>query len=155
MMKIMRRGILPALLIVLASGGTMPQAQARDVQYNQRLTNVVNDLHNNAQRFQDRMRDVLNQSRINNTNAEDDINDLAKRFEDHTNSLKDTINDNQRLQGEARRVIDDAATIQKFLDAHPRLRSSVQSEWNAVQTNLDELRNFTPQSMRNRPGVWR
>ncbi len=159
MMKMMRRAILPALLVVLAGGGMEAQAQFRrdsQPQYGRQFEQVVNNLDSNFKRFQDRVDRELDRSRLDNTNQEDNINQQMRDFRSLTKDLRDTVNDNDRLQGQLRQVLNRGQRLQTFLDRHPRLRASVQSEWTAVRTNLNQLQNIADRTPRgSSSGSWR
>ena len=153
MMSMMKRAILPALLLVMASSGISVQAQTggifrrnqdrnQDIEYSQRTRQTVDRMQSNVDRLQKNMDRFLDRSRLDGTNQEDKINDLFKNFRNAANRLEDRVNDDRAPQGEFRELFSRWRQIEALAQRSPNLARAVQGDLNTVRADIDQLKNM-------------
>lgn len=143
MIKVMRKAILPALLVVLTSGGMSAQAQYRRApvsEYSQQMVRVVDRIDLDAKRLQENVDRFLDRGRLDGTNREDEINEKFKRLRDAANRLKDRVDDERAPDGEVRDLYSSWKDVESFIQRNPNVARNVQRDLEVMNTNLNQLR---------------
>jgi glutamine synthetase type III len=157
MMSMMKRAILPALLLVMASSSISVQAQTggifrrnqdrnQDTEYSQRTRQAVDSLQRKVNTLQEKMDRLLDRSRIDGTRGEDKINELFKNFRNAANRLEDRVNDDRAPQGEFRELFNRWSQIENFTRNHPNIARTLRSDLNTVRADMEQLQNMISNS---------
>ena len=135
---------LPAL--AAAQGSNDPWGRNRNDgsngrydRYDQRnLREVAKRVNDRSKDFQRHLDSALDHSRYDNSRREDRINDTARDFRDAASAFKDRIGngrDVNRAEGEARRLLQLGAQIERFVSRN-RLDSRSDSDWSQISQDL-------------------
>jgi hypothetical protein len=138
-----RETITLALVCALVGLTTVAQAQTRDYQRSDRYDNrqasqIVARLDQRATRFQTTVERAVQQSGMNNTRREDKITQFVTDFRTAITQLRAGINRNEASNADVQTVLDRAARIDAFLQAHQGL-TGVDNDWQMLRSDLDSL----------------
>ncbi|MFL6216462.1 MAG: YMGG-like glycine zipper-containing protein [Blastocatellia bacterium] len=142
-MNRIRETIALALVCALLGLTTVAQTQTRDWQRSDRYDNrqagqLVARIDQRAARFQTTVERAVRQSRMDNTRREDKITQFVTDFRESITQLRASVNRNQASNADVQMVLDRAARIDAFLQAHQGL-TGVDSDWQMLRTDLDSL----------------
>ena len=143
-MNKIRETIALALVCALIGLTTGAQAQTRswwqrsDRYDNRQAGQIVARLDQRAARFQTTVERAIAQSRMNNTRREDKITQFVTDFRQSITQLRASVNRNNASNNDVQIVLDRAARIDAFLQAHQGL-TGVDSDWQMLRSDLDAL----------------
>ncbi len=119
--------------------GTMPT----DTSVGHRLSDtqmqqLVRRIENRSDRFRNSLERALDRGNFRNTATEDEINRQLRDFEFATDQLRDNFDRRQATSIHAQNVLERAALLNQFMARH-QLDGSVQSDWNLLRGDLNQL----------------
>src|SRR6185369_11547864 len=138
-----RETIVLALVCALLGLPAVAQTQARwwqrtDRNDNRQASQIVARIDQRAARFQTAVERAVTNSRMDNTRREDKITQFVSDFRQAIAQLRTSANRDQASAADVQAVLDRAARIDAFLQAHQGL-TGVDSDWQALRTDLDSL----------------
>jgi hypothetical protein len=138
-----RETIALALVCALVGLTTVAQAQTqypRSDRYgdSRQASQIVARLDQHATRFQTTVERAVRQSGMNNTRREDKITQFVTDFREAITQLRASVNRDQASNADVQAVLDRAARIDAFLQAHQGL-TGVDNDWQMLRTDLDAL----------------
>jgi hypothetical protein len=125
-------------LTTVAQGQTRYWQQRSDRYDNRQGGQIVARIDQRAARFQTTVERAIAQNRMNNTRREDKINQFVTDFREAITQLRTSVNRNQASNNDVQMVLDRAARIDAFLQAHQGL-TGVDSDWQMLRSDLDTL----------------
>ena len=148
-MNMIKRVSLMALLVVVASGSTVSQAQAQFYPRNDRyqrddvrneLGNLLNDIKNQSDRFARELDRALDRSRLNNREREDRLNDLAKDLKDQAKRVRDRFNNRNLQRGDIQQLVDLGNRMDVAMRSTRQISNGdIRYEWAQLRNNLSQL----------------
>src|SRR5690349_18515816 len=137
-----RGTIALALVCALVGLTTVAQAQTQyprsDRNDNRQASQIVARLDQRAARFQTAVERAVQQSGMNNTRREDKIMQFVTDFRQAITQLRASVNRSDASNADVQTVLDRAARIDAFLQAHQGL-TGVDSDWQMLRSDLDAL----------------
>ncbi|MBV9209509.1 MAG: hypothetical protein JOZ52_02705 [Acidobacteria bacterium] len=131
---------LPALAAAQGGYGTYGRNDRRnDDRYDQRrLRDSTRRLKSLSEDFRKHLDSALDRSRYDDSRREDNINNTARNFEDAADNLKDRADDRNlsRSSGEARRVLQLGAQLDRFMERTRLSDGRVNSDWSRIRQEL-------------------
>lgn len=158
----MRSIILPTLLTVIATGGTIPQAQAAQAHtqvqnqqtlafaYSVRVVRIVERIKSNSDRLQKNVDSFLDRSRLDGSNREDNINDKLKKFRDTADDLNSRIDDRDSPEGKFRELFSRWQDVENVLQRSPGIARNFQRDLDTMRSDLNQLRDMMGTKWRRR-----
>ncbi|HEY9605909.1 MAG TPA: hypothetical protein V6C85_30160 [Allocoleopsis sp.] len=151
MMNTMKKVTLVALLVAVASAGSMAQANAQ-IWNNNRNNNRVDNIRNEFQDYLNRIsqeadsfasgidRD-LDRSRLNNKNAEDQINQLAKDIKRYARNAKNNFDRQRPVRDDVQQLLDASDRMDAFLRrTRISLSRDTERSWSDLRNDTNRLR---------------
>jgi outer membrane lipoprotein SlyB len=130
------------LSIVLALAGLATVAQAQlprdDRTDNRQVGQIIARIDQRAARFQNSVERAVTQSRMDNTRREGKINEFVTDFRQAIAQLRTNTTRRQATDADVQRVLESAARIDAFLQAHQGL-TGVDNDWRMLRSDLDSL----------------
>lgn len=111
--------------------------------YNRNLRATIQNLKNNAKRFEDRVDDIDDRDRWGNRSSRNNLENLANRFKSATDRLEDEYDDRGDYNDsydEVRNVLNIGQQLDREI-SRARVSSSIRSDWNRIEADLRVLAN--------------
>lgn len=151
MMNMMKKVTLVALLVAVASAGSMAQANAqliRDNRNNNRVDNIRNEFQDNLNRisqeadsFASGIDRDLDRSRLNNKNTEDNLNQLAKDIKRYAKNAKNNFDRQRPVRDDVQQLLDASDRMDAFLRrTRISLSRDTQRSWSDLRNDTNRLR---------------
>ena len=137
-----RQIVLAILMVGLVSPGLPALAQQRPYRVNNwQVAQLLRRIEMRTERFRQDLSLALNQSYLDNTRREENINEFVQNFEATTSRLRDNFRYQQNVSADVQEMLNRASRIDRFLQRN-RLGAQVQSDWNAIRSDLNLLARY-------------
>lgn len=138
MMKKLRLFVI--VLLVLAISSVSAQAQRKHSTADRPVSSTFQRLRKSHNRFQASLNAALVNERIDQTRPENDINTFDPGFRNTLDQSQDQFNRHRLSEVDVQNLMQKATLVNGFISRNS-LNKKVQSDWNAVRTDLNSLAN--------------
>lgn len=124
------------LLAVLIAVPTL--APAGDRPGDKDVKAIIEQVHQDRDRFEDQLDDTLKNSTLRSATGETNVAKYLDDFQENVNHLKDRFTDDYSGSTEALTVLRQGSAIQRYMSTQPTTLKG-QSEWNRLSSTLEHL----------------